>query len=109
MLGPGRALEVLVDNRPIDAEEGLRLGVFNRVVADDVLRDEALSWAASIAAGPRNAYRFMKENVRDAQQLSLRDALPLEADRMRASGQTEEHRQAVKRWLEEARARTRGG
>jgi 2-(1,2-epoxy-1,2-dihydrophenyl)acetyl-CoA isomerase len=105
MLGPGRALATLIDNTPITAAEAERLGVFNRVVPDDQLRAQALAWASTIAAGPQAAYRFMKENVRDAQQLPLRDALPRESDRMRASGQTEDHRQAVKRWLQQARAK----
>jgi 2-(1,2-epoxy-1,2-dihydrophenyl)acetyl-CoA isomerase len=105
MLGAGRALAVLVDNAPISSAQGERLGIFNRVVPDSELDDAAMSWAAAIAAGPQTAYQYMKENVRDAQQLSLRDALPRESDRMRASGQTEEHRQAVKRWLREARAK----
>jgi 2-(1,2-epoxy-1,2-dihydrophenyl)acetyl-CoA isomerase len=104
MLGPGRALAALIDDMPITSAEAERLGIFNRVVPDDQLRDEAMAWATTIAAGPQAAYRFMKANVRDAQQLPLREALPLESDRMRDSGQTEDHRQAVKRWLREARA-----
>jgi 2-(1,2-epoxy-1,2-dihydrophenyl)acetyl-CoA isomerase len=102
LLGPARALEFLVDNTPIDAETGLRLGLFNRVVPDDQLRDAALAWARAIAAGPQTAHRLLKENVRDAQHLGLREVLPLESDRMRRSAQTPDHRQAVKRWLEEA-------
>ena len=107
-VGAAKALEMLVDNAPIDAQTALALGLFNRVVPDDELRDAAMEWARTIAAGPRMAHAFMKENVRDAQRLSLRDAIPLEADRMTRSAQSEEHRQARQRWLDKAKAR-RGG
>lgn len=108
MMGPGRALAALIDDTPITADEALAMGLYNRVVPDDELREQAMAWAAQIASGPQAAYRFMKENVRDAQQLPLREALPLESERMRASGETEDHREAVRRWLREARAK-RGG
>jgi len=105
MLGAARAIELLIGNATIDSADALRLGLFNRVVPDEELRDRAMGWAREIAAGPQTAYRFMKQNVRDAQDLPLREALPRESDRMLRSGETEEHRQAVKRWLEEAQAK----
>jgi 2-(1,2-epoxy-1,2-dihydrophenyl)acetyl-CoA isomerase len=108
-LGASRALEMLVDNAPIDAQTALSLGLFNRVVPDEELRDAAMDWARAIAAGPRNAYRFMKANVRDAQRLSLRDAIPLEADRQIQTAQSEEHHEARRRWLEAAKAKRGGG
>ncbi|TDC87057.1 enoyl-CoA hydratase-related protein [Actinomadura sp. 7K507] len=98
MLGPARALEFLIGTEPIDAGAGERLGLFNRVVADDRLHDAALSWAREIAAGPRGAYALMKENVRDAQAMGLREALPRESERMVRSGRSREHREALRRW-----------
>lgn len=105
MLGAARATEVLIGSATIDSSEAKQWGLFNRVVPDEELRDRAMDWAREIAAGPQPAYRFMKQNVRDAQVLPLREALPRESDRMLRSGETEEHRQAIKRWLEEARAK----
>jgi 2-(1,2-epoxy-1,2-dihydrophenyl)acetyl-CoA isomerase len=108
-LGASKALELLVDNVAIDAQTALELGLFNRVVPDEALRDAAMDWARAIAAGPRNAFQLMKENVRDAQSLSLREAIPLEADRMAIAAQSEEHREARQRWLQAAKARRGGG
>ncbi|MCW2546927.1 MAG: crt 1 [Mycobacterium sp.] len=105
MLGPARALEALIGNETIDAVEAKALGMFNRVVPDEQLASAAMAWAQTIAEGPQSAYRFMKQNVRDAQRLSLTEALPLESDRMVRSGQTDDHRQAVKRWLAQAKAK----
>jgi 2-(1,2-epoxy-1,2-dihydrophenyl)acetyl-CoA isomerase len=105
MLGPARALQVLLENTTIDAEQALAWGLFNRVVDDDDLRDAALGWARSIASGPAMMQEFVKANVRDAQRLSLAEALPLESERMARSGRTDEHRAAVKAWLARAAAR----
>ena len=104
-LGASKALELLVDNVVIDAPTALELGLFNRVVPDDELRGAAMDWARTIAAGPQTAYRFMKDNVRDAQRLDLREFLPIEADRMTRSAQTDDHRKARERWLEAANAK----
>ncbi|BBZ36212.1 enoyl-CoA hydratase/isomerase family protein [Mycolicibacterium confluentis] len=99
LLGPSKALELLVADAPIDSVEGERLGLFNRVVSDDELPDAALRWAAEIAAGPTFAFAGVKANIADAQQLPLDVALRRESERMVRSALTEEHRQAVKRWL----------
>jgi 2-(1,2-epoxy-1,2-dihydrophenyl)acetyl-CoA isomerase len=107
LLGAPRALAALVDNATISSAEALSLGLFNKVVPDEQLVAAAMGWARSIAAGPRTAFAFMKENVRDATRLSLREALPLESERQMLTRRTEEHRDAVKRWLAEADARRR--
>ena len=62
----------------------------------------------AIAAGPRVAARFMKENVQQAERLTLGEALPLESERMARSALTDDHKQAVARWLEAARAKWLG-
>jgi 2-(1,2-epoxy-1,2-dihydrophenyl)acetyl-CoA isomerase len=104
-VGPTRALEFLIENTVIDAEWALALGLFTRVVPDDELRAAALAWAVKIADGPRVAYRYFKENVREAELLSLADALPLEGERMALSVRTDDHRKALGRWMEDAAAK----
>jgi 2-(1,2-epoxy-1,2-dihydrophenyl)acetyl-CoA isomerase len=111
LVGPAKALELLLENRPVGAEEALALGLFNRVVPEGRLPSAALAWAVAIANGPRVAIRFMKENVQQAERLTLADALPLESERMARSALTDDHKRAVARWLEAARAKRadRGG
>jgi len=104
-LGPSKAMEVLLENLELDADECLRLGLFNRLVDDAELPTAALDWARRIAAGPRTMQRLLKENVRQAEHLTLAEALPLESDRMARSGRTDEHRAAVKAWMARAAAK----
>lgn len=104
LVGPSRALELLIAGQVIDAEAGLRLGLFNRVVDDAELPVAALRWAAEIASGPTSAFAATKANISDAQHMSLSDALPRESERMVRSALTDEHRDAVKAWLSAAKA-----
>jgi 2-(1,2-epoxy-1,2-dihydrophenyl)acetyl-CoA isomerase len=105
LVGPSKALELLVDGSALDAEAALQLGLVNRVVPDDELRDAAMAWARTIAAGPTTAFGYMKANVREAMTAPLAEALPVESERMARSARTDEHRRAVKAWLAEAEAR----
>ncbi len=105
MVGPTRALEFLIENTVIDADRAEALGLFNVVVPDEDLRSAAAAWASRIADGPRAAYRYFKENVREAEHLSMAEALPREGERMALSAGTDDHRRALKHWMEEAAAK----
>ena len=99
LVGPSKALELLVADAPIDVDIAERLGLFNRVVDEAELPAAALRWAAEIAAGPTAAFAGTKANILDAQRLSLEDALLPESERMVRTALTQEHRDAVKAWL----------
>jgi enoyl-CoA hydratase len=49
-LGARKAKEMLFRSTPISAAEALGLGMVNRVVPIDTLRDESMSWARELAA-----------------------------------------------------------
>jgi enoyl-CoA hydratase len=48
----GRARDMLLTGRAVEAEEALRFGLLSAVVAPEALRDEAAAWARMIAARP---------------------------------------------------------
>ncbi len=102
LVGPAKALELLITDEPIDAGSAQQLGLFNRVVSDAELPAAALRWAAQIAAGPSYAFAGTKANVLDAGRLPLAAAIRAESERMVRSGSTAEHRDAVKAWLAQA-------
>lgn len=52
VVGPGRAMDLLLSGRIIDAQEALDIGLVERVVADDELLATALEIGRSIAALP---------------------------------------------------------
>jgi 2-(1,2-epoxy-1,2-dihydrophenyl)acetyl-CoA isomerase len=94
LVGPSRALELLVSGRPLSADAARDLGLVNRVVPDAEFADGWSAWAHELADGPTRAFTGMKANVHDALRLPLAEALPRETDRMSASARTSEHREA---------------
>ncbi|MEE9280474.1 MAG: enoyl-CoA hydratase [Myxococcota bacterium] len=100
LVGTAKAKELYYTADRVSAAECLRLGLVNRVVPDAELRAETEVLARRIARGPLPALRFMKENLNRATTADLKTCLAMEADRMVRCAQTEDHREAVRAFLE---------
>jgi enoyl-CoA hydratase len=59
----GRARDMLLTGRTVEAEEAYRLGLLSSVVAPAQLMDEATAWARGMAARPRDAMAAAKRAV----------------------------------------------
>lgn len=100
LIGVSKAKELFYTGQRVLAEEALTLGLFNRVVADDQLANTTLALARLIAAGPPIALHYMKENLNRATTSDLRTCLAMEADRQVRAAGTQDHKEAVKAFLE---------
>jgi 2-(1,2-epoxy-1,2-dihydrophenyl)acetyl-CoA isomerase len=69
-------------------------------VAHDDLEAETMKIAEHIASGPTLAYARMKENLNRAETADLMTALDAEALNMTLSGQTTDHLEAAKAFVE---------
>jgi enoyl-CoA hydratase len=63
VVGYGRAMELIITGRPVDAEEALRIGLANEVVPEGKALERALELAQQIAALPQGAIRSDKETM----------------------------------------------
>jgi enoyl-CoA hydratase len=63
VVGYGRAMEMIITGRPVDAEEALRIGLANEVVPEGKALERALELAHEIAALPQGAIRTDKETM----------------------------------------------
>lgn len=95
LVGPALAREMFFLSERVDAQECLRLGLFNRVVGEDRLEEEALTLARRLAAGPPIALRSMKQNLNRALTADLRTTLDHEAVRMVRGAFTDDYREAL--------------
>lgn len=101
LVGPARARELYFLSERLSAEQAERLGIVNRVVADDRLEEEALALATQLAAGPRTALRYMKENLNRAENGNdLGECMDLEATHHLRTMLTEDHREAAAAFAE---------
>ena len=100
IVGTGRARELMFLSEKIDSRRCEAIGLFNRVVPDAVLRDEAFSLARILAQGPAVAFGLMKDNLDDALLTDFLTSLDGEAERLIRSGATDDHREAVRAFVE---------
>ena len=100
LVGSAKARELYYLCERIEAREALRLGLVNRVVPAEKLDATTLELAGRIAHGPGVAYRYMKENLNRAVGGELRECLDLEATHHVHTALTEDHRNAVKAFVE---------
>lgn len=81
------------------AEEALALGLLNEVVEGDVM-ERAKELARQIANGPPQAISYMKQNINRAMQADFKTCLDWEADRLIRVAQTDDHKEAVRAFVE---------
>src|SRR2546426_3995879 len=108
LVGQAKAKELFFLPDMIAADEAYRLGLVNRVVPQDKLWEEALTVAERIAAGPLVSYRYMKANINLAATVDFRTLLDREAETHLRCGQTEDHQEGVRAFLEKRTPHFRG-
>jgi enoyl-CoA hydratase len=79
VIGLGRALDLILTGRPVDAEEALQIGLANRVVARGTARAEAEALAREIARFPQATMRGDRKSAHQAFEGSLEDAMRRES------------------------------
>jgi enoyl-CoA hydratase/carnithine racemase len=84
LIGPARAKELIFTGRFVDADEALRIGLVDRVVAPDDVYTEALALAKKLAAGAPYALRAAKEAIDRGLEADL--ATGLEIERLQFTG-----------------------
>jgi 2-(1,2-epoxy-1,2-dihydrophenyl)acetyl-CoA isomerase len=101
IVGPAKARELYYLSERIDMAEALKLGLVNWVVPAADLEAKTRELALRLARGPRVAYRYMKENInRAAAGASVEECLDLESTHHNHTGQTEDHKEAAKAFVE---------
>src|SRR5262245_13516666 len=94
-LGPARAKQYLMTGDPLTAAEAERIGLVNRVVPAATLADEAMAFAARLAAGAPLAVRYTKiavnKLVKDALNVAFDASTALEL----VTFQSDDHREAL--------------
>ena len=100
LVGTSKARELYFTAEILNAEQIEKLGLANRVIEDDKLESETMSFAKKLAAGPRVAWWHVKKNMKVAEEGSLAEALDSEAARMIRTGETEDHKEAARAFVE---------
>ena len=92
IIGHGRALDLILTGRPVDAQEALAMGLANRVVANGTARAEAEALAREIARFPEICMKADRRSAYEQWSLPFDEALANEYRRgwaAIASGETQ--------------------
>lgn len=108
LVGSAKARELYYLSERVSAEEALRLGLVNWICAPEELATRTREIARRLAAGPTVAYRYMKENLNRAMAGTADECLDLEATHHVHCGQTEDHREAARAFVEKREPVFRG-
>ena len=101
LIGTAKARQLYFMSERVSAQEALSLGLTNWVCESDELATKTQEIAAQLAVGPAVAYRYMKENFARAMSSGdVDDCLDLEATHHVHCGQTQDHKNATKAFVE---------
>lgn len=100
IVGSAKARELYYLSDRVSADEALRLGLANWVCAPEELAAKTREIALRLAKGPTVAFRYMKENLNRAMAGEVDECLDLEATHHVHCGQTEDHREATKAFVD---------
>lgn len=100
LVGPSRAKELLFLGEPIGAEEALRIGLANRVVADGKTFTEAFAIAERIAAKSSEAIKAIKHGVGKSVGQSREDAVRLSLELSETVFQTKDCLEGIRAFFE---------
>lgn len=99
-IGKALAMEMVLNDRRLSAEEAERFGLVNRVVPVEAYIDEAIKLASEIAARAPIAIQLAKDAVNTALETSLSSGLAYERNHFYALFATEDQKEGMSAFLE---------
>src|SRR4051812_18682574 len=100
LLGSAKARELYLASPVLTAQEAHALGMVTRVVPDAEVDAAARELAMSLAQGPSVTLGYIKRNINNAEHLSLEACFDGEAIHHSRAGETADHKEAAKAFVE---------
>jgi 2-(1,2-epoxy-1,2-dihydrophenyl)acetyl-CoA isomerase len=79
IVGTGVARELFLLSEKLSADQAFAKGLYTRLFSDEALREETLKAAHKLADGPRTGYRYMKQNLNNAEDWAFEAQFDQEA------------------------------
>jgi 2-(1,2-epoxy-1,2-dihydrophenyl)acetyl-CoA isomerase len=108
LLGVAKAMDFLMRNRIVSAEEALDLGLVHEVVPQEQLLESAMDLARELAEGPQVAMRMLKRSIYVAAETSFAHALDDIAARTAVTDHHPDAREGMAAFREKRKARFNG-
>lgn len=108
IVGMGHAMEIILSGERVDAEHAYRIGLVNRIVAQDKLLEHSMNYAQMLARRSPLSQRFAKEVVKRSVGMHMDEALRLESASFHDLGQSEDLAEGTTAFRERRDARFTG-
>jgi enoyl-CoA hydratase len=103
-LGKALAMEVMLTDRKLSAEEALHYGLVNRVVAPEIYLEEALKLAQKVASMSQIAIQLTKDAINKAYDANLKEGLAFEKKNFLLAFGTEDKQEGMAAFVEKRKA-----
>ena len=107
-LGKALAMEMILDNRTLSAQEALQFGLVNRVVSTERYLEEAIQLAEEIAGRAPVAVRVAKGLINQAYEQSLSDGLEQERQEFYQLFATDDQKEGMQAFIEKRKPEWKG-
>lgn len=108
LVGRAKAIEWLWTGERIPAEELLKHGVINRIVSPELVREEALAFAARLAVMPPLSLRLIKDSVNKAVDYPLYEGMQYERKNFYLLFSSEDQKEGMKAFIEKRKPNYKG-
>ena len=108
IVGPAKALEMILTGNPLETDEAYRVGLVNEVVPKDALPDRVDEVLASLVGKGPVAVRLGKEAVHKALDLTLDQGIRLEEDLYALLQTTSDRAEGVESFLHKRKPKFTG-
>lgn len=108
LVGKGMAMYLCLSGEMIDAQEALRIGLVQKVVAQDALLDEAKKIGQTIAGKAPLAIAACKRAINTGAHIPIADALEIEALEFGTLVNTNDFKEGTSAFLEKRKAAWKG-
>lgn len=108
LLGSAKARELYLMSPVLTAQEAYDLGIVTKVVPDAEVEAAAREVAMSLAQGPSITLGYIKRNINNAETMSLEACFDAEALHHSRAGETADHKEAAKAFVEKRKPAFQG-
>src|SRR5258705_1886073 len=100
LLGSAKARELYLTSPVLSATEAYNLGMVTKIVPDAEVAAAAHDLAMSVAQGSSLSLGYIKRNINNAEHMSLEACFDAQAIHYSRSGETADHKEAAKAFVE---------
>ena len=108
LIGEGRAMELILTGRMIDAKEAHQYGLINFIFSSEELEEKTIELANTVASKSSYAVERAKKSVKAVAEMSLENGLKYEQDLFIECFKSEDGKEGIAAFIEKRKANFKG-